>query len=775
MVKRHRAAGFPALVGALLIQHTMIGCSLKNHWGEKPKTPQIIESTLESAECPPIQKIVTAAEAVSNSTFQCWSEQIEKIWTQVYGKKKDTLSEAEIATLIRKQILRVPGDTEQSILRIFAIKRLLGFPRDLRRDRVEDWVHWAKAQRSFVRSLYEKIHAQTASLSYIEIEKGIQVLSTVLKRMNLVLSSDELAQTIITAFDIQDSAIQKALIPGSDVALNAVAVLCPTLQQQELWNTPQIGQCLDLLLEKFRPGAPWFEFLVQPIHELSPERITQVRASLRELSVEVKNWFNSPKLSPIYPTRWLDFSRKMGAHPPSNLLDSLRVIRRLKTRSNEEIIYPEGMIRIFAIIRNTQEAILDGIPSFVEATLNHQCQNPSTTYWTECILKNYENEAERSPAIKVAWRVKNFHHGQTTVPLNGKTFSKISLFYELAGQAIALFHDDCPPDSSRWKTCNPNFITSDIGDENDHLAQLITVGVTSSETLDRFIKNIKNKINRRPFEEDDSIIDQKWNISGLARLIAMASDLFVKRTTEESNLLSNLMSMLVLPNKSSVSLDQLAITAILENIDSLTHYRETYLELLGNPPPHDLKPKDVIHELNTLLHETFPRTYESCSAFGFDQSCKLAFQRLLPVGFNQSESISSRDLDLITITASALEGLIDSCDRDGDSRLQSNFFKGNDELDCGFIRTQEVIKRLIESRIVNISQWDQAQYQLLIWIINSTPFTRIYAKIAMSRGTTKDLLTHLLWPPFSLSPFATLGSIYSLIGTIGPTRSDLAH
>lgn len=749
-----------------------MGCSLGNPWGGEPKSPPVIQAEVTGSPCPLWETLLTAREEDSLMNFQCWKNQIEKIWSEVEGKTPNALSEAEITTLIRKQIVKTPGDPEKSVQRVLRIKRLLGIRQDLTRQEVEDWIHWLEKKRPLARELFQKFRQPHHTLTFTEIEQSAELISASLRRINWVMNSNEFARSIITVFDIQDPDLLRAIEPGSEVVINALNMLCPTFYTPETWQTQSIASCIDLMVAKFKVGAPWFEFLMNPTDQISNKQIQEIDQSLNALSVEVQEWFQSPKLSPLYPTRWVELSRKIRANPPIDFLNSLRVIRRFKHRSNEEAIYPEELIRIFEIIRRAQKSIFEGLPLFLETIEKGQCQNLGAKHWTQCILSESETQGKLIPGIKTAWRIKNFHHGQSTTPLNGESFSRISFFYELAGQVIELFHNECPPRTLPWKECNPRFITTDVGDENDHLVQLITIGVNTAETIDRLITNIRRKFAHQPFEEDPSLIDRRWNIAGLARLIATTNDLLVKRTKEEADLLSQWVSMIILPNKSSLSLDQLAITAIFETIDSLPKYRQTYLSLLDETQQKEKTQKpqvnrsEIMKRLPTLLNFTFPRTLESCNAFGFQKSCKIVFEHVLSSAHQDQEWMDANDLDILTIMASSIEGLIDSCDQNQDSRLHWSLLSNQDELDCGYLRAQETLKRLMESQVVDMTEGDQEKSKILLWLINSTPVTRTNGKIALSRGTSKYLMANLLWAPFYFTPYATLGSTYGLIADL---------
>lgn len=796
MVNKHLIAGI------IFCQFFSSACSLKNWWGEQKRVEQISQSANTGKSCAPIINIVASqTEEESEQTLNCWSSKLNKIWSQIEGENKNSLSEAEIATLVRKGILDLPGDSEITLKRILTGKKLVGFFGSVDRKKLDDWLTWAQQNRIRARFLYRKFKSQEGRVLYSDLQEAIAMLSSGLERMNWKMDSHDLAYTLTTVLDLQDEEIRAAVAPGAEVAINVLNSVCPSFKKKDTWEPSSLGACLTAMAEEFKTGAPWFEFLANPVDDLTVGQVAAIQYTLdsdpknaedpTRLTYHVNQWFHQPHLGVLLPTRWFELARRMGANPPNNLIDSLQVIRRFKSRSNEKAIYPEAAIYLYQIAQQAQLEILNGLPLFIQATHNGGCANSKATYWSECVLADYGAASAASSSIAIATAVKNINHGATSAPLDGHEFSKIMFFHTAAARIIDAFQDENT--ACNESPCQAKIITTDIGDENDKLVQLITVGVASGENIQRFYSNIRRKFNHLPLPSDqNSFLDRRWNIGGFARLVAMSSDILVKRTPSENGLFIALLSNLIRPSANSVSLDQLAVTAILTTVDSLPQYRESYLDLatdsdnsgdkkinrwnieyLRNPETQDVlvNRTSVIKNLRPLLKNNFPRTYQSCEDFGFETSCELAFDSLLSSSKSNDDVIPAAELDIITIIASAMEGLMDNCDyTNRDGFLRWDLFNGNDELDCGFDRTQAVVQRLIDSNILKMSNFDSERTKGLLNLVNINAITRVAGKVSMARGTTENLLLYV--PLFWKYPYATIGSIYGLIADIAdPDRA----
>lgn len=763
-----------ATIGRVLFLTLLLtGCSTKQWWGETPRPSILKESEMSVSGCGKPERILAAPEREAQVTFDCWVDQLDRIWTQVQGKGQNSLTDGEIATLVRSKIIRTSGDPQAAIRRLVAIKSMLGFPGPLHKSKADQWVLWARKNLLLARQLYRKFLLGGEAILERDLYDGINLISEFLDLSGWTMESSEFARNLIAVFDIQDREIRSAMLPGIEIAINLINMTCPVPAIKDFWDGRGISACLGQMITQFKVGGPWFEFLLNSTNELSSRSDLAIRTSLQALDQRLSTWFNNPSLSPLLPARWIEFSRRLGANPPENLLNALRIIRRYNNRSNEEAIYPEAMIKIFHLVRRTQEDLLDGIHHYIQATIDGHCSNSPITYWTDCVLRDYERLAESSPAIKIAWRVKNLNYGQATSPLDGRAFSRITLFHQLASEVIALFHNDCPPDDDTNDKCHPDFITTDPGDPNDKLVELITVGVSTVQIIESFLDNIQSRLHHFPTRQPRNPISAHWEKAGLARLVAATNDILVKRTQEERNLLTHVISLIKPPTPSSLSIDRLAVTAIMTAIDSLASYREKFISLI--PPTNLTRAPDTteilvqrtaaLHVLPEYLEGVFPRTSRSCTQFGFKKSCGIALDEILP---RSSEAGTDRlfagDLDVITLVGMMIEGLVDSCDRDGDALLSWNILNGDSELDCAYERAQGILKNLVAAGIIPMSRRDHFQTDAILFLLNTNPITRLAGKVAIARGTTDSLIANPFIAPFYQN--ASIGSLYGLISDI---------
>jgi hypothetical protein len=153
--------------------------------------------------------------------------------------------------------------------------------------------------------------------------------------------------------------------------------------------------------------------------------------------------------------------------------------------------------------------------------------------------------------------------------------------------------------------------------------------------------------------------------------------------------------------------------------------------------------------------------------WGWEESCDAAFMRVLPESFDPvdpEESVSFvqiRDLDLITLLGSGVEGLLDSCDRDGSGKLEGSLWSGHDELDCTVTRAKDGVTRLMESGILKMGDWgERNRTEILLQAANTLFLGRHFGKLALIKGHPVSMPFFGIWKP------ATLGSMLSLLGKL---------
>ncbi|MCM2279683.1 MAG: hypothetical protein NDJ89_16535, partial [Oligoflexia bacterium] len=546
----------------------------------------------------------------------------------------------------------------------------------------------------------------------------------------------------------------------------------------------------------------------------------------------IQKWFGDPSLSTLKLDRLVRISQRLGASPPPKTLEALSIIRRFKSsqgtpgRSTEQELYPDEAIPFIfmEIIYPAQLGIIENLPHFVAAVKEGRCANPGAKEWTDCALTEFPWRQPLTSIDKVL-RIKNLRHGQAAAPLNGRRLSKIMFFDAIASRAVDAFDKFC---DNRVAKAAPgdcripdHYITLNISsdqNEYDEFLELLSAAGDVADTVGRFYDNIARKLRGLPLlKEDSGTLDPyrngTWDRRGFARLIAMTSDILVQRPIAERNaaemLLANLTN--IFP-ANIVFLDQLSVTAIINLIDELPEYREAYLQFADARPDAEGKfinahslvvtqepgtdrtyvdRASVIANLDKMMSVTFPRTYESCRTFlqrcdwrggnceispgSFERSCGIALDEVLSAAIPGTGNISAGDLDLLTILAASMEAVIDSCNvSDGKGRpeeLSWSLMDGNDELDCGFIKAKDVVKRLVESKILQVKGVGKPVLNLMLDFTSSTFLTRPMGKVAMIRGTLDGLLLNELtfW---AYRKGATVGSLFALVSDIAdPARA----
>lgn len=768
-----------------LLMHS--SCSLHRWWGEAPVSPQTIaQSSSNESACPEVSAIFGPDENESIRTFECYAGQLEKAWDQVEGPAPDEISEKQLKTLLRRGVIETPvgTSTDDFLSRLIVGKKILGFKGNITKKGFQDWLTLAREQRPLFRKLYQTYITEGEAIGYAPVRDALHGVAQALGKMGWTMDSRELGESVVELLGISDSDLRSAAVPTAEAAINVLNMVCPTFSRPDVWETKQMASCLLNALDQFEDGAPWFEFLLNRTYDYSIKQAQLIHRSLSRLSKKIHIWFKSPNLAPIYTDRWIRLAKRMNAEPPASLLDSLKVIRQFGGRSNENEIYPEAVIYLFDIVKDAQMPILEGMLYYVHAAANGQCTEPDVDYWTRCALKNYEKVRYVSPAFDLALQVKNIRYGQHASPLNGYAFSKIQILDQIAKRIIEVFDQEGPngkPDG---------LISIDPYNDREELLQLVTVVKNTRSTVVRFLDNIGRKLKHLPIEPDLPTADSTWSDAGFARLLTMTGEILVQRPKSDHDRLTGLIKNVtnLFPSNQKLWLDQKAITTILTTVDSFADYRKAYVTPIvesamqdqsilsrltslvqkSDDGDHLLDRQAVMHALPELLKSEFPRTYESCQAFGFQKSCYRVFDEILPGSKNNTETIHPNDLDIITLFALAMESLVDSCDRETnggfDNKLSWDLFDGEDELDCGFARSKDVVQRLIDSKILDLSAAESAAANLALELVNSTFITRVLGKVGLIRGKTDYLYLNLFI--FWRYDDATIGSIYSFIGDI---------
>lgn len=778
---------FWPVIGILLLSG-LTSCSLKGLWGEKPKSELGVVRLEQSpgASCPDFTKILTGTEDESLKSFECWASQVDVLFSQVVGRSKDSLTDGEIATLVRKQIVQIPGDQETSLKTLFILKKFLGFGPELTKPKVENWVVILRNNRPYFRDLYHRWTGEKGKLFYSDVEALSQFFNTVLLEMNWVMTSEELGGVLDAVLQLHEFDFKNALAPAARVSINLLNGVCPTFSIKNSWNAKELADCLPLLTAHFKGTGPWFDFFMNSMSEFSTDRRKKITEALDVLTVQAEIWFNQPSLSVIQPDLWLALGSAMGAPSTEDFKKSFQLLEKFNPKSTGGVIHPSAMIRVLSIIKKYELALMGGLGYFFGAVEQYNCTDSNATKWYRCVpqalLAGVRDPKTDPQDLDLYLKVKNLHFGQNASPPNGKSYRKVMLFNVFASELISMFDED-----------HDGRLSINWHNDKDEVTPILNMGVEGYQIALRFVDNLNRKVHHKPLNSGDSLLFRSLDLKGLANLITMTTHLLVLNDPKSNGTLDDF--DLVAPNSSSY-LDQTALTAVFTMMDSLSDFREAYIQNLLNsqtgpgvdlPSPQDdvkaaaanpdayiVLRESFIENLPEIMKQNFPRTYESCEKFGFTRSCGISFNKIIPPAIgekigekiiekNRSGYIHVGDLDLLTLVAATMEGLFDNCDFNRDGKLTWTLI-GTDELDCAFLRGKDILTRMLDARIIQTSKEDEASTKLLLNMMNSVFVTRAAGKIAMVRGTTAGMILNI--PLFMFYNGATFGSLYGLVSNI---------
>jgi hypothetical protein len=767
------------VVIALLASVGMTGCGLKHWLGEAPPPTRIVSKEDASAQsgsggdCDSWNKIYEGTEEESSRTFECWAAKEPDVWKKIRGAHPGELTEREISLIIRDGVISFDGGEAGRQLwtrRFIAIKHLLGFGPTITKERVDRWISWFRAHRSAIRSSYQKLipFEKVNAFTYGDLQVALETAASFLRELEWKKSSTELYPLLRDAFAITDKQTLTGLEPGVRVVRNFLGYICPLQSEPTHLQPSEIAACFDKASAHFKPSARWVEFMINDKSSILEFEAGRIKSSISAAGPLIDKWFSQPNLNAIDTRLWLEFAKAMGAHPPDNFIDSLQLINKVDDKSDKYSIRPIVMNRVFALVEEYENLTLDAIPHFSRAYRSHQCRNENASSWKDCILKDF-SVREKSQTIDMVLRVKNPRHGLEAVPLDGSVMSAIAFFDAAAEQMIQIFDEN-----------KDGVISVDIAASHDELVTFITSSIETYQSVDRYISNLGKRLSGvtlEMFHDNQGAItlSPQWNLTAFAKLVASSHDVLVERTDFQRTFFEKVLSNIsnAFPT-GSVFLDRPAITAILTTLTSLPHYRQYALEEI-------LDSKDAAQEamngdflitrevyrahIGDMLKRNFPRTYQRCTEFGFEKSCGIAFDEIMPSPDETRKYISQSDLDLATITAIGMEGVFDTCGKKKDGTLPYSLLDGKDELDCGFNKMKEVGSRLIDSGVVQVSPQTKSLADLILNTINSTFVTRPIGKVALIRGTKSMpfLNLPLFW---AFGKKATIGSAYGLLSDI---------
>jgi hypothetical protein len=690
----------------------------------------------------------------------------------------DDLSASDFESKLTSLVTLTPNQLTE----FHAVEKLAGLTGKHFRQNLEARGAWLAANWPRLKAAYVNFwpSSNPRNFLYSDFSDAVNVIASLLGQINLQISSNDLVDSLNAIFTINDPYIRRSLLPGASIALNTLQTFCPNLDSGNVWTSSSIGTCLAMIPNQFQSGREWAEFWLSPITVTpSKAQLTVAQNSLSALQTKISEWFAQPGHQPLNTNLLLNFSDAIGAHPPTGFVNSLNIISHFDPKSTGPLFQPSVANFLVSIYVGYIKNVFSGIIPFIDASLASKCQSPSVRDWQKCVPKSgFASLRTQYPGIELAMEVKPSEYGQNAVPLSGTRFINIMRYDSVAAQILKAFSKD------------GHLITADNSDGKDEVTNLLDVGLASEDVIQRFYTNFRDRLQGLPVSETTPRRTFAGvDLAGLARLLTLyATDLLVDRTQAERNQIKiwiqNLSQFVTIVPDSTSFLDQKAVTAILTFVDGFSDYQNAYYSIivpfsnvpeLGFPAqvissisqsPDHLPRERVLFYLPQILQQTFPTTFASCKTFGFMKSCGISFDEILPHSDDDPDFMSVSDLDLLTIVAAGMEGVLRACDFDGDGQL------GLNEVSCATALFTDTTTRLLKSNLVNVHK--STFITGLLTFLKSTPLTRVFGDVPLIQGSTQYMgLSYFDLPPILLQEIftqnqgrATLGTMYGLFSDI---------
>lgn len=755
------------LLASLFLALFLSACSAK-WWGEQAEPPRIAIPK-PGKSCPGADRIVTGSEAESQAALNCLDEQVSDAFNKIRGQERNQLTDSEMHTLIESGVVSVGADAADGRQKVTAAKRMLGVDGPaVKRERVERLLGWVKQNRASLRRIYTKFfgNGPAEKTTFEELAFTAGIASSFLRELDWKMDRDELGRHLQTLAlgKNPDSPVPEVI----DVAFDTLGVLCPGLAQSQSWDSELLAACVDRLTSETAVGKEWIEFVANRTRNDHDPKA--VRASMRAFGKVVDRWMGEESLGDLHPATWIKLAQKLEAKPPEEFQASLDILKHYDPASSGQAIRPSFIRKLFHSVAYYHERLFSGLDYYQDAFRENRCKNRWARNWQECVIDITPAMRKDTKAFEIAYQARNVNYG-TSLPFDGAHFKKLMFFHSLSREIIKAFDK------------NEQVVLSKAHLTTDEVMQLLETTVTTVDVVGRFMSNAALRIQGEEIPPQGPFTSfNHLDLRGLARLVVLVgADILPVRDVPQRNIFARLAANVfnTFP-RGSVSLDHHSLTAVLNFVDSFGQYRDAYLGKSSVPLPtiasipvkYDDKKQlaffsrsELMQSLPKILASEFPRTFESCTAFGFEQSCGVFFAEILPKhGPDGSDWIPIGEIDLVTLTAAGLESLVDACDRNDDGKLAWSLLDGRDELDCAFSKASDITKRLIDSRIVHIGGPAAGLVPLVLDVVDSNFLLRPFGKVAMMEGTKGNV-----WmAPIRLlrSKYATLGSIYSLASEV---------
>ena len=733
------------LMIASLLATVITGCGVFR-WGETPPPAKV--ATLDQGGTggyAPLL-IVNGTESESLAALEYWNSQVSDVWKSIHGRRSDELTETEIANLIRNRILDLPGDPEVWTTRIISIKRLLGFPDAVTKDSVQKWMNWLREYRPLIRRFTPIfLSDKPFQWKFSDIRNLVRLSAALFKRGVAPVSANDLANLMQPLLPESSPHLRAGIAPLVRIGVNITMSFCGPGYKESVWDGQRVGDCLDRAIDHFNQLEPYIDFLLGNRSISNKADLASLFASANRLGPLAHEWFDSSDRVSINMNLWYDLGDSMGfKDSQSAVMNILRWLPKFSPHSTAEKIHPEVISLLADAYQEADVGVLSSADAFAA------CPG----YWLDCrldleTLKSLKNKG--NPSIKTVWHIRNPYFAQDTLPMSGSNFRYILLLHAFAGKIIPVFDRD-----------NDQTVEVSQRDSSNEVLAMLAAGMQFADTQTFFL-NIWNALNEKPVSSLGAAdVLKPFRLPGVTELLALVADVLPDRS-DDRHLLDNGLFGSLLGHKQAMKIDKIGLASIIWTIYSVGELEESFLKQgLKVRTTEDgsrfVDRRSIVASLPSMISKTFPRINKACVDGGYSKTCGVVFTQLLPnpVDGTNGEN-NDYDLDILSISALFMEGLIEKCDRDGNGSLKSEILIGDDELDCAFRTVKTVVDRLMDSTIMDNNRFARG----MLKVINATSLTRVVGKAAMSRGT----LHGIVFTGTVLSPFyqkATLSSLLHL-------------
>jgi len=192
-------------------------CSNSDFWGEEAPSENPVELDSKSSEpvCPNVERIFNDPLYDGFKDLDCWQTEFNKMWGQVEGSEKDSLSEGEIHNLLRSKVFQIDPDPEKSVRQVSALIKLFGLnDGKIHRTDVQSWFKWMQTNLPSIRKVYQISSNGNGVLTQDDLIALADFFETFIRqaKWNKNVDIAFLRGELHDAFDLGEEYLEKLLI-----------------------------------------------------------------------------------------------------------------------------------------------------------------------------------------------------------------------------------------------------------------------------------------------------------------------------------------------------------------------------------------------------------------------------------------------------------------------------------------------------------------------------------------------------------------------------------